>query len=83
MGSITSPALQFVLAGIPPKPTPAPSVDAAGTTVSAIKVLFENTNPDTGGSPVLLYELQMDDGLYGPLDDRISGEFTTIFTSAQ
>ena len=75
MGSISSPALQFVLAGIPPKPTPAPSVDPSGTTVSAIKVNFANTNTNTGGSPVLLYELQMDDGE--------SGEFATIFTSAQ
>lgn len=75
MGSISSPALQFVLASIPPKPTPAPSVDPAGTTVSSIKVNFANTNTDTGGAPVLLYELQMDDGL--------SGEFSTIFKSAQ
>jgi hypothetical protein len=34
---------------------------------------FTNTNADLGGSDVLLYELQMDDG--------DSGEFSTIFSS--
>lgn len=75
IGSVQSPALQFVLAGVPAKPAPAPTVDASGTTVAAITVNFANGNADTGGSPVLLYELQMDDGL--------SGEFSTVFTSYQ
>lgn len=74
-GSTTSPALQFVLASVPGKPSPAPVSDPAGTSVSAIKVKFINTNADTGGTEILLYELQMDDGA--------SGEFSTIFSSSQ
>ena len=36
MGSTESPALQFVLAAIPPKPTPAPAVVSSGTSTDAI-----------------------------------------------
>lgn len=74
MGGVLSKALQFTLAGVPPKPTPAPSVISSGTTTSTIKVSFESTNVDTGGSPITLYELQMDDGN--------QGNFSTVFTSA-
>ena len=73
MGSIQSSALQFVLANPPAKPTPAPAADPAGTTTSTIEVILVNENPDTGGSPITLYELQMDDGE--------SGDFETILTS--
>ena len=65
MGAVQSPALQFVLARVPGKPSPPPQVDAAGTTTSAITVRFVNANPDTGGSPVWAYELEMDDGDQG------------------
>mmetsp|Transcript_23476 Transcript_23476/g.36160 ORF Transcript_23476/g.36160 Transcript_23476/m.36160 type:complete len:283 (-) Transcript_23476:2952-3800(-) len=74
MGTNESPALQFTLASIPPQPTPAPTVVSSGTTTEAIQVTFTNTNSDTGGSAITLYELQMDDGL--------SGDFTTIYTSS-
>jgi len=77
MGSVQSPALQLILASVPGKPSPAPEVDPAGTTTSAIKVLFANTNTDLGGvdSSGIRYELEMDDG--------DSGEFTLIFASSQ
>ncbi len=73
MGPVQSPSLQFVLASIPDKPMPAPARDPAGTSTSAIKVMFADSNSGDGGSPIILYELQMDDGA--------SGEFRTIYTS--
>ncbi len=74
-GSVLSPALSFVLADVPGKPTPAPSVDITNTTTSQIKVNFANTNPDNGGSPLIATELQMDDG--------DAGEFRIIFTTSE
>ena len=74
MGSVQSPALQFVLASVPAKPTPPPAVDMTGTTTSAIKVNFANANADTGGSAILGYELEMDDGN--------QGVFRNIFNSS-
>jgi len=75
IGSTLSPALSFVLADVPGKPTPAPSVDPTNTTTSQIKVVFQNANTDVGGSPVIGLELQMDDGE--------QGEFVTILNSTQ
>lgn len=74
MGSVQSPALQFVLADVPGTPTPAPATVASETSTSAISVTFASVNTDVGGTDVILHELEMDDGL--------SGEFSTIFTSA-
>jgi hypothetical protein len=45
------------LADIPGKPTPAPSVDITNTTTTQIKVIFDNNNPDNGGSPLIATEL--------------------------
>jgi len=77
MGSVQSPALHFILASVPDKPSPPPAADPSGTTTTAIKVLFANTNPDLGGvdSSEVLYELEMDDG--------DAGEFALIFSSSQ
>lgn len=75
MGTVRSPALQFVLASVPGKPSPPPSVDPAGTTTSTLKVLFVNANPDLGGVASCTYQLEMDDG--------DSGEFRAIFVSRQ
>jgi len=74
-GSVLSPALQFVLASKPAQPFPAPSVDITNTTTSQIKVNFANANPDNGGSPLILSELYMDDG--------IAGDFNLIFTTSE
>lgn len=56
-GTLKSPALQFVLADVPGKPTPAPMVDITNTTTSQIKVTFVNLNTDNGGSPLIAAEL--------------------------
>jgi len=74
-GTLLSPALQFVLADVPGKPTPAPLVDITNTTTTQIKVSFVNSNSDNGGSPLIASELQMDDGL--------SGEFQVIFSTSE
>ena len=65
MGSTISKATQFLLADVPGQPYPAPQVVQDQTTVSEIKVSFENENPEDGGSPLLNVELSMDDGNQG------------------
>lgn len=74
MGSALSNALQFTLASAPAKPFPAPSADPSETTISQIKVNFINANTDNGGSPILAYQLDMDDGK--------QGDFRTILTTS-
>jgi len=56
-GSLLSPALQFILADVPGKPYPPPSVDISNTTISQIKVRFLNQNSDNGGAPLIVSEL--------------------------
>ena len=73
IGKVSSSATSFVLAELPAIPTPKPTVDSVYTNTQQIKVLFENTNTDTGGAALKEYCLQMDDGL--------GGEFTTVFCS--
>jgi hypothetical protein len=75
VGSLQSPALQFVLADVPGKPAPAPSRVAAGTTAASIEVAFTNANADLGGLPSCTYELEMDDG------DQ--GDFAVVFVTDQ
>ena len=76
VGSVLSPALQFVLAAVPGQPSPPPSADLTNTTTQQIKVDFANTNNNTGGSPILQVELQMDNGDEGDF-------FTVLITSQQ
>lgn len=64
-GSVLSPALSFVLADVPGKPTPAPYLDTAASTIEQMELIFANTNTDEGGSSIILAELQMDDGNQG------------------
>jgi len=59
-----------VLAGIPSKPTDLPVNDLSVTTDTRIKVSFASPPPANNGSPILSYELQMDDG--------ISGDFVSL-----
>jgi len=53
MGNTTSAATLLILADVPSKPYPAPTVDENGTTNTQIKVNFLNLNPDNGGSIIL------------------------------
>jgi hypothetical protein len=68
MLSVTSKPRSIVLASPPSAPLSAPYSDSLLTTSSMIKVLFNE--PSDGGSPILNYEVQMDDGM--------GGGFTTI-----
>ena len=56
IGPAESNGLRFVMADVPAKPTPAP-YSGPNTTIKQIHVLFENVNPDNGGSDILTYEL--------------------------
>ena len=60
--------LEVTVAGVPSKPTAAPTEDEDVTTKSTIGVAY--TEPDNQGSTILSYEVQIDDG-----DE---GEFTTF-----
>lgn len=53
----------YVLASIPPAPSSAPTDDVSVTSSQLIKVdyLARSTSEETGGSPILSYNLQMDD----------------------
>jgi hypothetical protein len=54
-----------ILAAIPSKPTDVPVTDAAVTSDTVIKVTYGDPAPDDNDSPIISYELQMDDGLGG------------------
>ena len=69
IGEAESNGLHFILADVPAQPSPAPS-SGIYTTIDQIHVVYENTNTDDGGSPILFYELEMDDGRLG--------EFTSV-----
>lgn len=52
-------------ASVPEKPTDVPTSDPLVTSDSQIKVDFANPTPGNGGSAIISYELQMDDGMSG------------------
>jgi hypothetical protein len=52
------------------KPSDTPQSDSGITTDDTIKVTFAEPQPDNGGSPIISYELVMDDGM--------SGNFTSL-----
>lgn len=55
-----------LLASVPARPTDVPVSVATVTAATAIKVTFAASSPpDDGGSPIVSYELQMDDGAGG------------------
>ena len=60
----------IVLAGVPSKPTDLPVNDPTVTSDNKIKVTFASPPPAANGSPILSFELQMDDG--------INGDFTSL-----
>jgi hypothetical protein len=52
-----------ILASLPSQPADVPVSDASVTSAVAIKVSYARpVSPDDGGSPIVSYELQMDDG---------------------
>lgn len=79
-GSVLTPALSFVLADVPGAPTPAPLIVTSESTTEKIELKFDNTNPDDGGSPVILVELQMDDGNQGNFISVLNTTYLTQLT---
>jgi hypothetical protein len=64
-----------VLAAVPDTPSSAPSSDAAITSSSQIGVIYGPlTATQNGGSAVLSYELQVDDGEGGAYQSLIGNE---------
>lgn len=59
-----------MLASVPFAPTDVPVSDSSITNDTTIRVTFANPPPNDGGSAILSYELQIDDGL--------GGDFTTL-----
>ncbi len=55
---------------MPSKPIDKPVNEISVTSDSRIRVTFANPPPNDNGSPILSYELQMDDG--------ISGDFVSL-----
>ena len=53
-----------MLADVPGKPSAAPAVDKDGTSSTQITVTFTEVTDD-GGSDIMSYELQIDDGKGG------------------
>lgn len=62
-------------------PTDVPVNDPTVTTDKMIKVTFANPPPVNGGSPILSYELQMDDGLAGPFTSLVGFNTDSMATS--
>lgn len=52
-------------ASVPAKPIDVPVNDIAVSNDQNIKVTYGNPPPYDGGSPILSYEIQMDDGMAG------------------
>jgi hypothetical protein len=70
-------------AAVPDKPIDRPVSDSSVTSDTQIKVTYANPVPGNGGSPILSYELQMDDGLagvYTSLTGFTSNSMATTFT---
>ena len=54
-----------MLAGVPSQPSDIPVVDPTETSDTQIKVSFADPVPESNGSEIISYELQMDDGFSG------------------
>lgn len=74
-GDVDSPPTVVVLAAVPDTPAGAPSSAAAITDGTRIGVVYEPlAASENGGSDVLSYELQMDDGGGGPYAPLVGSE---------
>ena len=62
------------LASVPSKPTDVPQNDPEVTNDQRIKVTYANPAPYDGGSPIISYELAMDDGMTGNFTSLVGYE---------
>lgn len=68
-------------ASVPGKPLDVPVSDPTVTSDTQIKVNFANPAPDNGGSPIISYELQMDDGMNGDFYSIIGFDVNSLLTA--
>ena len=74
LGTSDSLPIGVVLATVPNKPSTVPTQSFVTTTKKKIKIFYDALEgADTGGSPILGYDLWRDDGL--------EGNFSPLFTS--
>jgi hypothetical protein len=69
------------LATVPDMPVDVPVSDLSVTSDRVIKVTYANPAPGNEGSPILSYELQMDDGLAGPFTSLVGFSTYSLQTS--
>jgi len=83
VGNSLSETASYVLASIPPAPSSAPADDTLVTSSQLIKVDYNviSTSEETGGSPILSYNLQMDDSA-GHFSDIHGYQVDTLTLSA-
>jgi len=62
-------------------PIDVPVSDSSVTNDKVIKVTFASPPPYNGGSPILSYELQMDDGLAGDFKSLIGFNSNSMLTT--
>ena len=66
---------------MPDTPTDLPTSDPDVTTNTQIKINFANPAPGNGGSGIVSYELQMDDGLGGDFQSIIGFDSDSLLTT--
>jgi hypothetical protein len=64
-GVVTSESMAFVLASVPETPSTAPSSDLTVSSSSQLKIDVQMI-ADNGGSPIIAYSIELDDGQGGP-----------------
>jgi hypothetical protein len=70
----------IVLASEPLKPIDIPVYDPEITNDYRIKVTFASTVPDNGGSPIISYDLAMDDGRTGNFTSLVGFRSNSLLT---
>lgn len=80
--SVDSGIVSSVLASVPDTPTVKPQNDATVTGASKIKVTYGITSPPgNGGSPILSYALEMDDGRNGDFKKLVGFTSNSLLTT--
>ena len=73
IGYTESGIVSSVLAGVPGKPSAGPLPDLSATSANQIKVTWTEPSDD-GGSAIISYSLEMDDGIGGDFNPLIGFE---------
>ena len=82
IGSTMSPSVGFVLADVPATPGVAPTSDDSVTSINKVKIDIQSVAND-GGSPIVSYSLEVDDGQGGnfiPVFGYLSNSMALSYT---